>query len=150
MAQILSFIEKNAIMKKWIPLFVLVVVLASCSKYEEGPNVSLKTKKERITNKWKLRSAWVNGHYALDQVYDHIYEITKEGNITLINFDQQIHHGSWEFTDEKQNLLLRLYFRETDEVIETKEWEILRLKSEELWIRTLHEGIEYEYHFDVM
>lgn len=136
-------------MKIWLFLIVATLGLASCSKYENG-GMSLKTKKERVTNKWKLKSAWINGYEALNHVADDIYEITKEGNVTMIQFDQTVLHGSWEFTEEKENILIRAFEGQTSSVWYTQEWEILRLKKDELWIRTLFEGDEYEYHFDVM
>lgn len=42
--------------------FAILVSVSSCRKYEEGPNVSLRTKKARITNNWKYESAQVNGN----------------------------------------------------------------------------------------
>ncbi|HNF72960.1 MAG TPA: hypothetical protein PLP34_11115, partial [Chitinophagaceae bacterium] len=61
-------------MKSTITLLVLALLMMSgmtaCRKYEEGPNISLRTKKARITNNWKYESAQVNGvEVSLDPYY---------------------------------------------------------------------------------
>ena len=48
-------------------LFLVLVMLVSsltfqsCSKYEEGPSISLRSKKARLVNKWKIDKMYKNG-----------------------------------------------------------------------------------------
>ena len=52
-------------MKKLVYLaFVLMIgaiTITSCRKYEEGPNISLRSKEARIANNWRIESAQLNG-----------------------------------------------------------------------------------------
>ena len=50
-------------MKNLLKLFLILIcfVTFSCKKYEDGPTVSLRTKKARVVNKWKVDSYYING-----------------------------------------------------------------------------------------
>lgn len=49
-------------MKRFSVLFALLLIMIyGCKKYEEGPLISLRSKKERLANTWILDKATLNG-----------------------------------------------------------------------------------------
>ena len=113
----------------------LAMVLPACKKYEDGPTISLRSKKSRVVNKW-----------AVDKVFNDGVDITAtylsyqqgfriefkddgtflqswlQGNVN-VNFT-----GDWKFNSDKTGLIL------TENGVDT-EVTILRLKNDELWIK---------------
>ena len=53
---------KNTIKKMGtMALALFLLTLASCSKYEEGPGISLRSKKSRLVGDWEMTSITTNG-----------------------------------------------------------------------------------------
>ena len=48
-------------MKKNILFIIIVLAIASCGKYEEGPIFSLRSKKNRLCREWRLDKGYLNG-----------------------------------------------------------------------------------------
>ena len=107
-------------MKKCYPLLtaVLFAVLAltSCGKYDEGPALSFITKKERISNIWKVNYVEDNGPgqpgypVTLD-MFDRnelILTIDKNGKVRVrMKGDRPqevIYNGNWQFMDNERYL----------------------------------------------
>ena len=135
-------------MRLIIKTVLLLLILNSCSKYEEGPKVNFVTKKERITNKWTPISTFINGMDESMEYYGDIIELTKEGNFTLITKYGDVFHGDWEFTDEKENVMIRTYYPNSDNVAEVTEWKINKLRKEQLWIQANINGEQFEYFLE--
>lgn len=121
-------------------------IMASCSKYEDGPAVSLRTKKERVSNSWVVEKAYENGDDVTDQYNQYDLYMTKDGDAELnaeyTIFDTEFSvatDGTWEFTNNQENLSLD--FEEDDY---DAEYQILRLAEKELWLR--EKGEEVELH----
>jgi hypothetical protein len=95
-------------MKKIVLFAVLALVFVSCSKYEEG-SASLLSKKSRVANTWKVKSATAYGvdytsSYPISQI-----EITKDGGYKESIVENGIigfYEGTWEFNDDKTQLLV--------------------------------------------
>ena len=51
----------NKIFASILFLTLMVVGFSSCKKYEEGPSLSFRSIKQRITNTWKIESYSING-----------------------------------------------------------------------------------------
>ena len=111
----------------------LLIFGTSCNKYENGPKLSLRTKKARVVNTWKLTEA-TDGD-------DNITEFSAGATIT-INKDEsfktggetklgpvQEEKGTWEFSDDKTKLILTY-----DGVTLPTKWTITKLKNDELWL----------------
>lgn len=49
----------------WV-IATLLFTFTSCSKYEEGPGFSLRTKKQRVVAEWKATSFTINGQNGLN------------------------------------------------------------------------------------
>lgn len=121
-------------------LHVLLIVLSlvSCGKYEEGPGISLRTKKNRITNTWKLTKVEVNGvdqtpspsSYSLTMTLKDDETLTANYTIFTAPFNTS---GNWAFSSDKLNLIL------TDNTGSSTN-NILRLTNKELKLRQIDAG----------
>ena len=124
----------------------LTVSLVSCSKYEDGPAISLRSKKQRVANVWKIENAYRNGQDVTSDYDQYVLDLNPEGGARLtaiytsgaFSFEYQT-TGSWTFEDSKETL--RLDFENNDA---DQNYQILRLKEKELWIREL--GGDDELH----
>ncbi len=141
-------------MKKLSILFAAfaVVFLASCGKYEDGPGLSIRSKKARLTGTWVVESAIqgstditgdiTNGGsveltFDKDGVFTYAYDyvifgVPASGSIT----------GTWDFSDDKSELVI------TNGSGDSNSAKILRLTSSELWLEeTDSNGGTYEVHY---
>ena len=107
---------------------IISLAITSCGKYEDGPGFSLLTKTARMTNKWELKS--VNGQ--TNTGGEVVWDLKKGGDVSF-SFDGATVTGSWEFSSDKEDLIL-----EADGDAAT--WKIRRLTNKELWLE-LEEGI---------
>lgn len=136
-------------MKNYITLFGMAAVMlstASCSKYEEGPAISLRSKKARVANTWKIESAYRNGNDVTADYDQYQLQMTTNGDAKLValytsgNFTVEYEtDGTWKFSDDKETLVLDFNNDDAD-----TRYQILRLKEKELWLR--EEGGEDELH----
>ena len=128
-----------------IIISVLIIVFVSCSKYEDGPSVSLRTKNARLINKWKIETSDTLFLTKADP-------ITPEDSTTgplyasYIEFQEEgIYYtpptyGSWDFDEEKQNVIITI-----DK--DSKSYKILKLKNNELWLFYTDSATSIETHF---
>ena len=112
----------------------LVVVLnfASCSKYEDGPSFSLRTKKGRLTGEWevvKIGTQTAQGNYEI------VCEFSKDGSWSQTysySYGGQsysyTYNGNWEWASNKEDLRII----DTDGDVE--QFKIKRLTNKELWL----------------
>jgi hypothetical protein len=68
---------------KFIYIYLIFVFLFSCKKYEDGPLVSFRTKKTRITGVWKLDKIIVNGVEKNDDNFFYWMNINSNGEVVL-------------------------------------------------------------------
>ena len=97
--------------KNYLFLSIAVIIslaISSCGKYEDGPGFSLLSKTARITNKWELKS--VDGEVEAGLV---VLDLKKDGSMS-INEDGYIIDGSWEFSNDKEDLSLTIFGSELD------------------------------------
>lgn len=104
---------------------------AGCSKYEDGPNFSLRTKKARIVGEWNVESI---GSEVLGSTYSINLNFEKSGNLTVTSsysyngYSQSYSYaGSWEFASDKEEIRLNI-----DGELEV--FEIKRLTNKEVWL----------------
>jgi hypothetical protein len=118
-----------------LALLMLGAAFSSCSKYEEGPNFALSTKKSRLVGDWRLVKL---NEYGTDidlANYSGKVTIKKDGNYststsyslsgTLFSFES---NGKWEFTNDEKT---SLFFIESGGLT-IRRFTILRLASKEL------------------
>ena len=129
-----------------IALTLVMMISYSCSKYDDGPFFSLRTKKGRLVGEWELDKLIQNGQtQSLDSDYDIIWEFERDGD-----FEQTLEYGSysygyngdWEFDNNGEELEIAL------NGYGTQTWEINRLTNNELWIEINDGGDKTEYEFE--
>ena len=111
--------------KNYLFLSIAVIIslaITSCGKYEDGPGFSLLSKTARMTNKWELKS--VDGETI--PAGEAVLDLKKDGSFS-INEDGYIIDGSWEFSNDKEDLRLNMFG-------EGIVFKIRRLTNKELWL----------------
>lgn len=135
-------------MKKSTQKLVLALTIVtalnfvSCGKYEDGPNFSLRTKKARLTGDWEIvrigNQAFPNQGYSLEM------QFSKDGALkfmySYMNYSYS-YSGKWEFSGNKEDLLLTL----ESEILR---FEILRLTNKELWMERNDDGVIEEWKLE--
>jgi hypothetical protein len=113
------------------------MALSSCSKYEEGPAFSLRSKEERVANTWKVDKAMENGNDVTGSFDQYQLEMLSGGQASLaalyslgeLNFEFET-DGTWSLENNNEDLRLDFQNDAADRI-----YEILRLKEDELWLR---------------
>ncbi|MBN2892697.1 MAG: hypothetical protein JXL97_12590 [Bacteroidales bacterium] len=123
----------------------VVIAFSSCSKYEEGPAISLLTKKARITGEWEVSDVIVNGTQLID-LSDFAGTMTFEkdgtGQYSQLGISIDI---EWEFSEEKEALRTRSNF--LGSWSDWTETEILKLENKEFWTTDTELGVTTEVHY---
>ena len=122
------------------------LTFASCKKYEEGPAISLRSKKERVANTWQIEKAYNNGEDVTDEYDEYTVKFTKAGDAELaalysfgdFSFEYET-DGTWAFQNNAEELAVDY---ENDDADRT--YQILKLTEDELWVR--EKGGEDELH----
>lgn len=122
-----------------LPMFFI-----SCKKYEEGPALSLRSKKERVANTWEIEKAYDDGEDVTDSYDQFELQLLNNGEATLaaiytygdFTFEAET-NGDWSFENNKEEL--RLDFEDDDA---DRTYQILRLKEDELWLREKGDDVE--------
>jgi len=107
---------------------VLGVSLQACSKYDDGPALSLRTKKARLVGDWEVKQigtqSFPQGGYSLEM------EFQKDGDFRFTysyGSYSYSYAGDWEFSSDKEELDLII-----DNTVQT--FEIKRLTNKEVWL----------------
>src|SRR5262245_35502326 len=89
---------------------ILLSVVVGCNKYEEGPSLSLRSKKARLAGEWKIDHITFNGDDITQSVItnmgtDYVFTIAKDGTYTGKGtyVDDK---GTWKFGHEKGYLIM--------------------------------------------
>lgn len=122
----------------------------SCSKYEEGPKISLRSKEARVINTWKVEKYYKNGEdkttdFFADKInYIETFTEDDEWSYSYTDADDnelKIDSGTWEFDDKDNTIIDRNAGGSTWE-----ELTILKLKNEEFWFWYMDSGDKKEFH----
>ena len=145
--------------------FILAVVFSvaffSCKKYPEGPSFSLITKKERLSNSWKIQQYKFNGADSTTFVKNFLLNnyklaISKNGDYSIsynvvigiisIPFTEA---GNWVFSSDKKNVIFTKESGNTTATVGTNSnCEILKLKETELWAKFSQNNDVTEVHLN--
>jgi hypothetical protein len=113
------------------------IALEGCKKYEEGPSLSLRSRKERVANTWKIDKYIVNNE---DQTAAYTsnfpnYQLVlnKEGGASLnVGSNTGVFTGTWALTNDDEELVITLT---SVGITQTTTSTILKLKEKELWLK---------------
>lgn len=105
--------------------FLLSIGVLSSCKYDEGPILSLRAKKERVANEWKVEKV-IEANGTEREGRDDHWTFTKDGAL-FVNGNEK---GRWEFGSDKESLILE------QKPGPDEEFEILRLKEQEMWLES--------------
>lgn len=132
---------------------ILISLTVSCKKYPDGPSFSLRSKKERLANTWKIQSGQINGvdrtNDFLNTYYDFKVVIDKGGNYSLnyrlFNFLDYSESGTWVWNGDKTHVFFNKIVNGS--ITDTHDFKILRLKEKELWYEDVQSNGEvWEIH----
>lgn len=120
-------------------LCAVLFTLSSCSKYDEGPAFSLRTKTFRATDNWKVERAEKNGVDVTSSIRMGV-NLKSDGTMTYrdtiaTSSGDSISNrtGVWEFDHDAENLLL-VFTDPGGGNVSARIWYILRLTVGELWV----------------
>lgn len=125
---------------------LLLLVLTGCKKYDEGPAISLKSKKARVANTWIIDKAYSKGVDVTKDYDEFILKTTVDGDATLaalysigaFSFEYET-NGTWQFENNKENIAFDYKNDAAD-----KTYQILKLEIDNMWLR--EKGGEDELH----
>mgnify|MGYP001172941706 FL=1 len=131
-----------------------VLMLTSCSPYEEGPAISLRSRTERLCNEWRLTRLYINGTEQTLSSFDQQTTLEFKDNGT-VNYSYAVMDstaivitgsGTWEFNDDQTEVFTTITY--TLGGTEKGTFKILRLKEEELWLENNEDGDVVETHYE--
>jgi hypothetical protein len=122
-------------MKKIINFTLMVAVctiisLSGCKKYEDGPGLSLSSKKSRVVANWEFKKVKVSSVDVTSAFLDYTWEIKKDGQFNMVS-NGNIDHGKWDFALDKEGL----DFRSDDGSL--VRYNIKRLTAKDLWMESV-------------
>lgn len=128
----------------------LLILGISCGKYEHGPSLSLRTKKERLDGDWYTQKIiWDDGKeetFDDDGLETMFISKTGVGEFYVDNGSGIIETTMfrWEFRDKKSKFKLTV---ENDGKVTVTEYKILRLTNKEFWVNQNDAVRKAEIHF---
>jgi hypothetical protein len=127
-------------MKKIITLCIIcIITLGSCTKFEEGPFITLRTNKQRIAQTWLLEAKY-DATSGQEVSFDDNNKMTfsKEGDFTNSVSGIEKKKGTWAFIGDDE---LQLTNTLVVPIVET--YRIIKLYNDEFWI--IDDNHEYHY-----
>ncbi|TAE18937.1 MAG: hypothetical protein EAZ95_03100 [Bacteroidetes bacterium] len=117
-----------------LSLFVVVAGLTACGKYEEGPGLSLRSKKARFVNTWLIEAIELDGKNVTADIASagglfNEVEFKEDGSY-FERYTGTTDKGKWEFADGKEKVK---FTPEAVGAVAT-EGTIKKLKENAMWI----------------
>ena len=87
-------------------LFIVfgLITFSSCSKYEEGPGISLRTKKSRVVGEWQVTTFKINGADYLNQTYSDVFNCSSGSSFTYTNTGNI--QTDWTFSNDGSSTIV--------------------------------------------
>lgn len=119
-------------------------------QYEDGPKMSLRSKKARAVNTWYIDKVYEEGIDRTDNYksayVDYSLEIKSDDNYTLsyrpFSFGNYTEKGTWKFSDDKSKILFTPV-----NTSQANEFKILKLKNNEAWVSGIINNKQVEIHY---
>ena len=147
-------------MKKNILILLIIVGIAGGCKYKDGPCISFRSAENRIYGYHTLTKYTVNGEDSLNQYHDSlglkfnfIYDDISNVRVCIMDgprrdgFSGDLYWG-WELTNDDKILKITgssgsAYGVGPFGINKTPEWKILKLKANDIMLKTTFNGKEY-------
>jgi len=144
---------------KIFALLLIVVTLAACNKYEEGPMISLRKVETRVAQDFELVEFTKDG---VDMTQELADSVGKEWNFLTAIQDQNLitltssylsYYGSFSITTDKKNIEMYIYSTGNINVdyigmdpfgkYNILTWKIERLTKDEMWLSCTYNNSDY-------
>jgi hypothetical protein len=131
-------------------LVAILSVLTACSKYDDGPFLSLYSKGARVGGKWTFSRVYVDGADSTERFYsqriDFIFTREEEENLFLWYTNlaataptpDNPRMGRWAFIADKDSFQLTIYDRIVMDSV-SEHWKINRLSYTDFWLERTNE-----------
>lgn len=129
--------------------------MTGCKKYDEGGLIG-KADKRLTANTWKLEKYLRNGNDETSSLLiSNFTEQFQDGGTLIRNYidkdgDPFSETGSWQFDNDKQQVNLKgvssIELTDQTSTVSTSDYNILKLKKEELWYYYDNGGDRHEFH----
>ncbi len=121
-------------------IFVVVsfiIASFSCTKYEDGPIITFRSKDSRISGTWKYESLiYVDqGITVVDNLPTLVFTCDKNGTYS----DNEDSLGTWKFSGQVDLIINK----SKNSIASETKWEIIKLAKKQLWLRK----DKVEHHF---
>jgi len=134
-------------MKKALPILLIFSWISiRCGMYDEGPDISFRSKIERISNTWKIEQAFKDGEDISNNYNYWKVTLTPEGYFffffSLDNSSFNINFtGTWELSEDKKQI--EVFIQDGLNNTTIQHYEIIRLKENEMWLIRQEDGEEW-------
>ncbi|MCI4666965.1 MAG: hypothetical protein MRZ79_02310 [Bacteroidia bacterium] len=114
----------------YLILGLMLCSLAACevNKYESGPNVSVLTPRERVTNTWRWKLALNGGENQTGALKDSTIAFTKDQVVKICGPEGGCREGTWDLV--RKNTKVNIIFGKS-----ALAYDIELLKFNEMWLR---------------
>lgn len=143
-------------LKGMLIIGIATVFLTGCKKYDEGGLIS-KAEKRLTANTWKLDKYLRNGNDETSQllISDFTEAFSEGGTLTRSYTDKDgdafSETGEWTFDNDKQQINLTgvgsIELTDETSTVSTSDYNIIKLKKDELWYSYENGGDSHEFRF---
>ncbi|MFN0030991.1 MAG: hypothetical protein ACKVOR_02415 [Flavobacteriales bacterium] len=119
---------------------VAIGTLASCNKYEDGPGISLRSRRERVANTWQVENYKVNGSDLTSLVADYTETFTKDYDYSY-QWGSLDGTGTWVFQNNDEEINLTGTDDQTSRILE-----IEKLEEKAFWYYYMDGDDKHEIH----
>ncbi len=140
--------NKRIIINSFFAILILLIV-AGCKKYDDGPLLSMYSKAERMSGMFTFHKITQNDTVTTADYNGQYIQFTKNGEFywfletDTVTYEQKANFGIWEFTNDKERIYMEFY---NDTSIMPIDWKINRLTYSDVWLEaTTEDGwLEWE------
>jgi len=100
-------------MKWYKPIIIIIIIniVVSCTKYEEGPLLSLRSKKSRLEGEWQYDMYIENNIDKSIEIIDNKIIFEKKGDVYSYEYNRStgvtnLYTGKWNFDNKRENLTI--------------------------------------------
>src|ERR1700740_3505236 len=123
-------------------LFALLIVPAiqSCKKYPDGPEFTLRTRRERVANEWKVDNYKINGTDFTSLASGYTETFSKNGGYTY-SWGSASGSGNWAFQNNDEEIKLTGTDNQASRTLF-----ILKLEEKSFWYYYMDGNDKHELH----